>query len=272
VRSLIYQRVQDRRILQEVVGHYTVLATIRSSISQAYRTYVTNKASPTIIPLTVTTDQKHAFELAYKGKLSSAGLDWINTIYYNGLSSCPFCGGDGARTIEHYLPQECYPEFSVYSLNLMPSCGSCNTKRNDANAYGAPIPLLHPFFDKNLLDNISLFTSVTVISGIPGFELTYDRTLFNATEQVRIDHHLDTSVDTIAFFNRTWASLEALKCFSEKCATVQDFRVSILDEHIHVCESTRDLNSWHHTLCKGLKKLNNQTLALLLEESLGRRL
>lgn len=272
MRSLIYQRIQDRRILQHVVGHYTMLAPIQSSISKSYRTYVINKASPMIVPLPVTAEQKHAFELAYKGKLQSAGLDWITTIYFNGLSSCPFCGGDGARTIEHYLPQECYPEFSIYSLNLMPSCGSCNTKRNDANAHGAPIPLLHPFFDKKLLDSVNLFTSITLSSGVPGFKLTYDRVLFKAAEQVRIDHHIDTSVDDIAFFNRTWASLEALKRFSEKCASVQEFRTSILNEHIYVCESTHDLNSWHHTLCKGLEKLDDPTLSQILVEHLGRRI
>lgn len=271
MRTLSYKKMADRTILESVVGHYTGLATIKDSIRQSYKTYITNKASPSILPLVLTLPQKHDLHLAYKGKLASAGLDWIELIYYNGLSSCPFCGGDGARTIEHYLPFECYPEFSVFSLNLMPSCGSCNTKRNDANSYGAPVALLNPFFDKNLLKKLDVITKIDIRHGIPTFALWYDRSLFSQNDQVRIDNHIDTSVDDISFFNRTLSSLESIRFFSEKYTTTDQVRSEVLREQIKCCEKQGDFNSWHHCLCKGLDDLDDQSLLSILQNSLGQR-
>ncbi|MBP5100033.1 hypothetical protein HUS93_29320, partial [Pseudomonas protegens] len=222
-------------------------------------------------PLPVSDKQKHALELAYTNKSEAAGLSWLNNIYINGLGSCPFCGGDGARTIEHYLPQTSYPEFSIFSLNLMPSCGDCNRKRNASNAYGAPIKLLHPYFDGALLDKINLYTSINFLLGVPSFSLTYERSLFDDNQQLRIDHHIETSIDDTAFFNRTWASLEALKIHAEKCNSIEDLKTNILSEQIYICEATGDLNSWHHNLCKGLMRLNDNELKEIFESSFGKR-
>ncbi|WP_248548435.1 HNH endonuclease [Paenibacillus odorifer] len=42
---------------------------------------------------------------------------------------CPYCGIDRPRTIDHYLPKNEFPEFSVYPLNLIPCCQFCNGKK-----------------------------------------------------------------------------------------------------------------------------------------------
>lgn len=52
----------------------------------------------------------------------------MQTIQYQ--NRCPYCGLDKPRTIDHYLPQSIFPEFSVYPCNLIPCCGYCNTKKN----------------------------------------------------------------------------------------------------------------------------------------------
>ncbi|WP_155736110.1 hypothetical protein [Pseudomonas chlororaphis] len=271
MRSLTYKFIYDRTILELVIAHYTALTDIKTTIKDSYRKYVLKKASPSIPPLAVSPLQRHALELAYTNKSEAAGLGWLNSIYINGLGSCPFCGGDGARTIEHYLPQTSYPEFSIFSLNLMPSCGDCNRKRNASNAHGAKIKLLHPYFDRSLLDKISLYTSIDLKFGIPSFAITYDRNQFEEEYQARIDHHIDTSIDDTAFFNRTWASLEALKIHAEKCNSVQELKSKILDEQIYVCEATGDLNSWHHALCKGIMRLNDDEINEIFKNSFGRR-
>ncbi|MEK4509358.1 HNH endonuclease [Paenibacillus sp. FSL K6-2524] len=45
-------------------------------------------------------------------------------------NSCPYCGMDKPRTIDHYLPKSIYPEFSIYPPNLIPCCGHCNGKKS----------------------------------------------------------------------------------------------------------------------------------------------
>lgn len=49
---------------------------------------------------------------------------------YNNL--CPYCTLSEANTTEHILPKEKYPEYAVDTLNLIPACSGCNTKKGDS--------------------------------------------------------------------------------------------------------------------------------------------
>lgn len=45
-------------------------------------------------------------------------------------TACPFCGRPGKpATLDHFLPQSAFPEFSMYYRNLIPSCYDCNTAK-----------------------------------------------------------------------------------------------------------------------------------------------
>ncbi len=59
-----------------------------------------------------------------KTKSSSKILSSINKHFPN---ICIYCGYGEANTIDHYYPKENYSEFSIFSLNLFPVCGNCNT-------------------------------------------------------------------------------------------------------------------------------------------------
>lgn len=60
---------------------------------------------------------------------------------------CAMCGGHGVTTLEHVFPKATYPEYAVFSANLVPAC-SCNHRRG-THSHGA-LPgqrILHPYFD-----------------------------------------------------------------------------------------------------------------------------
>lgn len=271
MRSLSYKRVFDRSLLGSVIAHYKSLASISAQIKIAYREYVLKKGSPSIIPIEIDTVQRAEFENAYSNKPIGSGLSWISELYINGLNSCPFCGGDGARTIEHYLPQASYPEFSVYSLNLLPSCGSCNSKRNSLNAHGAATSPLHPYFDKHILNKLNAYTVVSLDCGVIGFYLSYDHSPFTEEEQFRIDYHMEISLDETSYINRTLDSLETLRISSEKYSTPMEFRTEVIDDQIYISERKKDYNSWHHALCKGLANLSDDELQIIFGDSFGAR-
>ncbi len=42
---------------------------------------------------------------------------------------CPSCGILPALTVDHYVPKDSYPDFSIYSSNLIWTCGTCNGKK-----------------------------------------------------------------------------------------------------------------------------------------------
>ena len=74
---------------------------------------------------------------------------------------CPMCGSSHAGTLDHILPKEDFPEWAVFSWNLVPAC-ECNINRgrtlvgNRANNER----ILHPYFD-TILGNRNI--SCTII-------------------------------------------------------------------------------------------------------------
>lgn len=65
------------------------------------------------------------------------------------LDYCPSCGEDGTpNTLDHYLPKDIFPEFSITLVNLFPMCDICQgakgVKINDDE--GKRI-FIHPYFD-----------------------------------------------------------------------------------------------------------------------------
>lgn len=62
---------------------------------------------------------------------------------------CPFCAISESSTLDHFLPKEQYPEFSIFPKNLVPSCAVCNTRKRDRILIdGTDVRMfLHPCFD-----------------------------------------------------------------------------------------------------------------------------
>ena len=59
---------------------------------------------------------------------------------------CSMCGGFNPDTLDHFFPKDDYPEYTVFSKNLVPAC-RCN--RNGRPLYNPATGdrALHPFFD-----------------------------------------------------------------------------------------------------------------------------
>ncbi|MGR4048213.1 hypothetical protein [Kosakonia cowanii] len=63
------------------------------------------------------------------------------------IRTCPMCGSLASGTLDHYLPQKFHNAFTIFSLNLVPSC-LCNSKKGvKLKGDKANQRLLHPYFD-----------------------------------------------------------------------------------------------------------------------------
>ncbi len=74
----------------------------------------------------------------------------IETLRSRDLQLCPACGEDGTpNTLDHYLPKQTYPEFSITAYNLFPMCDICQGKKSTDTVNAANERLfLHPYFDQ----------------------------------------------------------------------------------------------------------------------------
>jgi len=69
---------------------------------------------------------------------------------------CCHCGHASAGEIDHYLPKSPFPEFTVFTPNLLPACRRCNGIKSSvySRANGAPRflhPVYHPLPDEDYL-------------------------------------------------------------------------------------------------------------------------
>lgn len=122
----------------------------RAEVLVAYQSYV--DAAPEVgeldeAPLTDLQKEamRHAFTVETQPMTALRG-DLLGRI---SVVRCPFCGISESSTLDHYLPKEQFPEFSVYPKNLVPSCAVCNTRKRDRILIeGTNVRMfLHPCFD-----------------------------------------------------------------------------------------------------------------------------
>ncbi|WP_449284426.1 hypothetical protein [Marinobacter sp. PE14] len=130
------------------------LQSVENNIVQQYLNYEKHLGNPwSINPINLNEDQKRS--LAYYYKNPTKKLAYINDIRANDETDvCPMCGSLHRGTLDHFFPQADYPEFSLFSLNLVPAC-KCNILRQTKLKGKAPSErVLHPYFDACLSERL----------------------------------------------------------------------------------------------------------------------
>lgn len=127
------------------------MLAVRARVLSAYQDY--EDAVPQVGGLAavqMTNLQKDAMRHAYRVEtqpMTQIRGDLLNRV---SVARCPFCGISESSTLDHYLPKEQYPEFSVFPKNLVPSCAVCNTRKRDRILdEGTNVRMfLHPCYDQ----------------------------------------------------------------------------------------------------------------------------
>ena len=58
-----------------------------------------------------------SFNTAFKKKIKN---DELKKVYEECEGICPYCGDGKIEEVDHYVPKEDYPEFTLYPNNLIP--------------------------------------------------------------------------------------------------------------------------------------------------------
>ncbi|SFB44398.1 hypothetical protein SAMN03159488_03879 [Pseudomonas sp. NFIX10] len=104
----------------------------RAKVVAAYQSY--DDVAPEVGDLVnapLTRQAKEAMRHAYDvdtQPMTALRADLLKRI---SVARCPFCGIGESSTLDHYLPKEQYPEYSIFPRNLVPSCATCNTRKRD---------------------------------------------------------------------------------------------------------------------------------------------
>jgi 5-methylcytosine-specific restriction endonuclease McrA len=113
----------------------------------AYTDYRSYEGNPWhIAPTNFTPDISDQQKTLYQSRASSQR---IARIRHMPLQSCPMCGSSVTGSVDHYLPKDDFPEFSLMAANLVPACSHCNSGKKRQTFRGATPNqrFLHPYFD-----------------------------------------------------------------------------------------------------------------------------
>jgi hypothetical protein len=113
----------------------------------AYAKYRRRKGNPWRITRANFVPDISGQQKALYGSRSSS--QWIVDIRHMPLQSCPMCGSSVTGSVDHFLPKEEFPEFSLMAANLVPACSHCNSgaKRQTYKGVSSHERFVHPYFD-----------------------------------------------------------------------------------------------------------------------------
>lgn len=134
--------ISSKEVVWEIINSkrgpsYESLLRATSAINRRLDEYLTLFASGSLDSLTSTPQSldviKEDLLKCYSSSTSALEL-LLNDVYRKhtfASKQCPYCGITKPQTIDHYYPQDEFPEFCVLQENLIPCCGNCNSKKGD---------------------------------------------------------------------------------------------------------------------------------------------
>ncbi|MDO3424038.1 HNH endonuclease [Chryseobacterium sp. APV1] len=130
----------------------------------------------------------------------------VTTTKYNRLiNTCQNCTINEAKTLDHILPKDDFPEFSVHPQNLFPSCSVCNGHKS-TNWVKSGKPLFLNLYLDPLPADQYLFVKINI-------DLRKKKiiTKFNLENKSKID------VDLFNVIKSHYSKLHLLDRFSDNC-------------------------------------------------------
>ncbi len=157
VMKLPMPAADNVQLVTEIVAERAngVNATFFKGIKDEWRERVRQYIEAAGLPPTVTTwaaiqPRTTSFLNLYLSPAeNSVQRPLLKSMRDNDLSICPACGESGRpNTLDHYLPKQLYPHFSVTPVNLFPMCDACqNAKLDKVGNAQTPRFFIHPYFD-----------------------------------------------------------------------------------------------------------------------------
>ncbi len=228
---------------QKMAAAEPMYARFENRIRKAQYKYLKGSRAPTVlVPLKLYKKLAKWIRYNYKTAPKYLALDWIKSARdEHNLAVCPMCGGTAVATLDHVLPEANYPEFAVFSFNLVPSCDGCQRRRSNK---GRSIQFIHPYFDHRLLDSLRLVVKFSAPYDAVGFSLVPMG--LTGTDLTRARLHINESLPTLIFrrhMRRLWKEWHRLFHRGRGLARlIEDLPDSEADA----------LNSWDVAFLRGL--------------------
>lgn len=134
-------------------------------VKNAINDYRANLALGSVTPIGLAREYEEAYISLYDSKSPEVKLIKLNSQKGSYHEKCFYCAIDSYSDLDHYFPRSIFPEFSISSQNLIPSCTTCNRDlKGILWGNGVQRDFFHPYFD-DLPDSKFLLCHINIIRG-----------------------------------------------------------------------------------------------------------
>ena len=143
----------DERIIatlaenRKLTSSYPYLKQRLPDVKAQYQQYIAQNGNPFNLTKMVMSDELKVGLIANYNSPPKE-LKFIESLRNTIDDICAMCGSRFPWSLDHILPKDDYPEWAVFSKNLVPAC-RCNITRGKAllGNHQAQARVLHPYFD-----------------------------------------------------------------------------------------------------------------------------
>lgn len=170
---------------------------------------------------------------------------------------CPMCGSMLSGTLDHILPKNTYPEFSVFSQNLVQAC-ACNSLRSETLVGRGGERILHPYFDECLserlieahFEELGPVPRITIRLAVDSAHRNYSAISFHVREVV-----LKTGI--IGYLGTLWGKLIlkpslVIRSLEENPVSLVELEKMLIKERDTIDEARDGRNTWDSVFISGL--------------------
>lgn len=166
---------------------------------------------------------------------------------------CPYCGDLGIPpTLDHFLPKDYFPEYSILLNNLVPCCSKCQPKKGNKYITNKTRLFYHPIFQSDEI-KLSRYIQITITdSGYLNGERIFTPNVNlrdNAPNTLKLHFHkLGIKERLTSFCNREIRRYKKLKDEGKNKGIEESIYLTLS----RLSELREDRNNWDRIFCISL--------------------
>jgi hypothetical protein len=172
------------------------------------------------------------------------------------VNTCPNCTIEKVASLDHYIPKDEFPEFSVNPINLVPCCSTCNSKKKEnwkddknllfLNLYSDVIPL-----SQYLFVNVISKTEFTFeLKNVSKIDLTLFKVIESHYDKLNLLQRFREDSDEVI------SELDILISSARYLMNDDKKLLNFINNHYSTIEKRDGVNNWKVVLVKAMLKSN----------------
>lgn len=230
--------------------HKPTLLNKTDFLIQKYSEFQRVIDSERISPVTIPKDEAEAFLSLYNSKTHTAQevCNFILSSYETLLiGDCLYCGIGKSDELDHFLPKESFPYYSILEKNLIPICSKCNKIKGE-EIPGFQKDYIHIYYD--ILPKIEyLKCKISISKNIPIVDFQ-----INFLQSDSITERISKHYEALNLFKRfkSEASQYILRLKSLKLKYGDKSVFDKISSDLLNTEEFYGINHWKFPVCKEL--------------------